>query len=77
VYHLLRKGNTSRVGCYYRAKSTKVNQNKQWLPNGSLCHVPNSDEMTMKSHVKKPDNNTMGMGVHRIVEKIGKTNPKN
>jgi hypothetical protein len=31
----------------------------------------------MDPHVGKLEKNTMGMGVHKIVEQMGKTNPKN
>jgi hypothetical protein len=31
----------------------------------------------MDLHVGKLEKNTMGMGVHKIVEKMGKTDPKN
>jgi hypothetical protein len=33
--------------------------------------------MIMISHVEQPKKNTVGMGMHKIVEQMGKVDPKN
>ncbi len=46
-------------------------------PNGSPYHVPNCDEMTMRSPCQETWENTMEMGVHKIVKQMKKIDPKN
>jgi hypothetical protein len=55
----------------------KVSYNKQCSSHGFPCCVPNFDEMIMDPHVGKLEKNSMGMGVHKIVEQMGKVYPKN
>jgi hypothetical protein len=76
---IIRQGreNTSKVGYYCKAKSAKVNQNKQhssqWVP----CHVPNSNEMIMKSPCRETWKKYNGDDVCINVKQIENFHPKN
>jgi hypothetical protein len=68
--------NTSRVGC--RVKCTKVSQKKiTFLPMGSFVVYLIPTKWLWDPHVKKLEKNIVGMGMHRIVEQMGKVNSKN
>jgi len=58
-------------------RTWKWTKSKNAPPNGFPCRVPNFDEMIWNPPVEKHGKNIVGMGVHRIVEQMGKVDPKN
>jgi len=47
------------------------------LPMGCLVMYLTPMKWLWNTHVKKTEKNTVGMGVHNIVEQMGKTNLEN